>query len=377
MRKTLLKIHMYLGLVIGLLLTMIGLTGSFIVFGEEIDAWLNPQILKVEARGEHVSAQSMLDAARQAYPNEKLARISLPRETDSAAEICFEAKREPRCVYVDPYSATILGERVPAHSLKMRVVSLHRRLLSGETGETIIGICGLLLLLLAFSGLVLWWPGRKNAARRLRIKRGAGSYRTAFDLHRVVGICAMLFLIISAATGAGMVFHKPIENVLNSFSAQPQPAPKPVSTVIDAATPRPLDEILSRARALSPDAVTTFVNLPTTPTATYTVRQRQASEWHPNGRTLIYLDQYSGQVLRVDNPSLAPVGTRVSNNLFPIHTGRLGGTATRVLQVLVGFAPVTLFASGFLLWLKRLGRRKVSSPQGAAAVEPLEATETL
>jgi uncharacterized iron-regulated membrane protein len=372
MRKFLLKLHMYLGLVIGLLLTMMGLTGSLIVFGEEIDGWLNPQILKVLARGESVSAQSMLDAVRQAYPNEKPARIALPHEDNNSAEICFEAKREPRCVYVDPHNAAILGERVPAHSFKARVISLHRRLLSGETGETIIGICGLLLLVLAFSGLVLWWPGRKNAARRLRIKRGMGSYRTTFDLHRLVGICAMLFLIISAATGAGMVFHKSFENALNSFSTQPAPQPRPVSTVLDSAAPLALDDVLSRANAASPNAAITFVNLPTTPTAPFVVRQKQASEWHLNGRTLVYLDQYSGAVLRVDNPLLAPIGTRVSNNLFTIHTGRLGGNLTRVVQVLVGFAPATLFVTGFLMWLNRLGRRKVKGQQAEASEEQLE-----
>jgi uncharacterized iron-regulated membrane protein len=371
-RQLLLKLHMYLGLVIGLLLTMIGLTGSIIVFGDEIDRWLNPQILKVEQRGATAPAQGMLDAVRQAYPNEKPARVRLPREADDSLEICFEAKRDPRCVYVDPYSNAILGERVPAHSFKARVVSLHRRLLSGEAGETIIGICGLLLLALSFSGLILWWPGRKNAARRLRIKRGAGGFRTTFDLHRMVGICAMLFLIINGATGAAMVFHTTFEKALNSFSAQMPAVDKPVSTLPGAAASLSLDDVLSRANAASPDAEITFVNLPVTPTAPFVVRQRQASEWHPSGRMLVYLDQYSGEVLRVENPLHAPAGTRASNNLFYIHTGRLGGNFTRVIQALVGFAPATLFATGFMMWLNRLGRRRLKRQPTPATDEQLE-----
>ncbi|HKR02101.1 MAG TPA: PepSY-associated TM helix domain-containing protein, partial [Pyrinomonadaceae bacterium] len=188
MRKILIKLHMYLGLCVGLLLAMIGLTGSIIVFGDEIDRLLNPRLLRVEVNSERATAQGMLDAVRVAYPNEKPARMRLPRDHQDSAEICFGARRDPRCVYVDPYRTAILGERVPAHSFKNRVVSLHRRLLSGETGETIIGICGLLLLTLSASGLVLWWPGRKSASRRLKVKRGGGSYRTNFDLHRIVGI---------------------------------------------------------------------------------------------------------------------------------------------------------------------------------------------
>jgi uncharacterized iron-regulated membrane protein len=380
MRKTLIKLHMYLGLVIGLLLAMIGLTGSVIVFGEEIDRSLNPQLLRVEERNERASAQSMLEAVRQAYPGEKLSRIRLPHEADDSAEICFEAKHNPRCVYVDPYSATILGERVPAQSFKGRVVSLHRRLLSGETGETIIGICGLLLLTLSVSGLVLWWPGRKSSSRRLRIKRGGGSYRTNFDLHRIVGVCAMLFLAVNAATGAAMVFRPTFEKTLNRFSsssAQTARVEKPVSTPIEATAPLSLDDALSRARAAMPDAVITSVNLPATPTAPYVVRQRQSSEWHPSGRTLVYLDQYSGAVLRLENPHSAPAGTRAGNNLFPIHTGRLGGFATRVLLVLVGFTPALLFTTGFMMWLNHLGRSRRARQKRLVQHEAIEAAGNL
>ena len=358
---------------IGLLLALIGLTGSLIVFGDELDKWLNPQILKVEPRGEQASAQGMLDAVRAAYPNEKLGRIRLPREAHDAAEICFDARREPRCVYVDPYSSAVLGERVPAHSFKGRLVSLHRRLLSGEVGETIIGVCGLLLLTLALSGLFLWLPG----SRRLRIKRGAGRYRTNFDLHRAVGICALIFLAISGATGAAMVFRPTFEKALNRFSTKTVPAEKPASTVVDGAAPLPLDDVLARAREALPGAVVTNVNLPATTAAPFVVRQRQASEWHESGRTLVYLDQYSGAVLKVEDPVQAPVGTRAANNLFTIHTGRLGGNWTRALQVLVGFAPATLFTTGFMMWLSRLKGRRRRRPFTDAREERPETVEAL
>jgi uncharacterized iron-regulated membrane protein len=142
MRKVLLNLHTYVGLGVGLLLALTGLTGSLIVFGDGLDAWLNPGLLKVEPRGGQASPQVMLDAARVAYPNERPARVRLPREAHDSAEICFEARRDPRCVYVDPYSTSVLGERVPAHSLKGRLVSFHRGLPSGEVGEIAIGVCG-------------------------------------------------------------------------------------------------------------------------------------------------------------------------------------------------------------------------------------------
>ncbi|HKR00094.1 MAG TPA: PepSY-associated TM helix domain-containing protein, partial [Pyrinomonadaceae bacterium] len=160
-------------------------------------------------------------------------------------------------------------------------------------------------------------------------------------------------------TGAAMVFRPTFEKTLNRFSSeQAVPAEKPVSTPADGAVPLSLDEALRLAESATPGAVITSITLPATPTAPLVVRQRQSSEWHLGGRTVVYLDQYSGVRLRVDNPFLAPAGTRAANNLFTIHTGRLGGDVTRILLVFVGFTPATLFATGFMMWLKHLGRSR-------------------
>lgn len=357
MRKLIFKAHMYLGLCIGLLLAMIGLTGSLLVFGEEIDGFLNASLLKVEHRAqEKASLDDVLKNVRQAYPNEKLARIRLPREAEGTYEVCFEAKSDPRCAYVDPYNATLLGTRVPNHSFKSRLFYLHRRLLSGETGETIIGIAGIILLLLSISGVVLWWPGRKRLARGWKIRWRGSRYRVNYDLHRIVGICAMLFVSLSAFTGAAMVFRPTFESILKKFAPSAPPAAKPASTIRDGERAS-LNEIIRSADAALPHGELTMITLPATPTAAIVVRKRVSGELHPNGRSLIHLDQYNGQLLLAENALEAPATARIVYNLYPVHTGRLGGIWTRVLQVFVGIVPALLFFTGFMMWLSRLRAR--------------------
>ncbi|HEX8491953.1 MAG TPA: PepSY-associated TM helix domain-containing protein [Pyrinomonadaceae bacterium] len=359
MRKLIFKAHMYVGLCVGLLLALMGLTGSMLVFGDELDVFLNPSLLSVEPRGERVSIEDVLKSVRQAYPSEKVARIRFPHEREGTYELCFEAKTDARCVYVDPYSAAVLGSRVPARSFKGRLVSLHRRLLSGATGETIIGVGGILLLLLSLSGALLWWPGRRNLARGWTIRWKNSRYRVNYDLHRIVGICAMLFLSFSAVTGAAMVFRPSLERALNRLASAPPPKPKPTSTVVEGQR-APLDEIIRNADAALPQGELTMINLPATRAATVVVRKRVEGELHPHGRSLVYLDQYSGQVLLAENALEAPPVARTFGNLFPLHVGRLGGILTRLLQVFVGFVPAILFCTGLLMWRSRVRARKLS-----------------
>ncbi|MFX9612122.1 PepSY-associated TM helix domain-containing protein, partial [Acinetobacter baumannii] len=85
-------------------------------------------------------------------------------------------------------------------------------------------------------------------------------------------------------------------------------------------------------------------------TAPFVVRKRFPAELHPNGRSFVYVDQYDGEVLLVENALRSPLGTRLVNLFYPIHIGLWGGLPTRILQVLIGLTPAVLFITGLLMW---------------------------
>ena len=363
-RTLIFRLHLIAGLTAGLLLVLSGLTGSLLIFGDAIDEALNPSLLRRPAPSpteRSITPAAAVEAARQSLPaEERVARVRLPRETEGVYEICPRAKGDPRCLYVDPYTARVLGTRVPAESFKGRVFALHRRLLSGDTGEMIVGVGGLALVVLSISGVYLWWPGRKRLRRGFKINFSARGRRLQFDLHRVAGICAMGFLCLIGLTGAGMAFSPTSERLLNRITASPPRPPQPTSIPRPGVQPAALDLVLDNADKALPGAETVMVNLPQTPTAPFVVRKRLPGEWHPNGRSIVYLDQYSGATLQVRNALAAPTGTRLLNSLYPLHTGHLAGMLTRLLHLFVGLAPLLLFSSGLLMWrARRVGARRV------------------
>ena len=129
--------------------------------------------------------------------------------------------------------------------------------------------------------------------------------------------------------------------------------PNPVSKPLIGKSPLGLNEILQKADAALPGAVTTYISLPNEPKGVFRIRKKLPQETEEYGSSEVYLDQYSGEILQLKNGLSLPLGDRVLNSFAPLHYGTFGGLATRILYVLVGLAPLVLFITGFVMWRYR------------------------
>lgn len=344
-------LHLAVGAAAGLMLTMTGATGSVLVFGEEIDRALNSALLRVEPRPQRVSLDDVIDDVRATFPNRRIDRIQLAYESHASVELCFAEGDEPSCAYADPYTGAQLGIRVPLHSFKGRLFSFHRRLFAGRTGERIVGIEGILLLALSVTGLILWTRSRRPP-HPWRSPAASAAYVRRHDWHRAVGLLGMLPLVLIAATGTAMIFRPTFEETVNRVASSPTLSPPSVPASASVAYPS-ADAALRAVKHAVPDAMPTYVIFPASPTAPLAVRARMRGEWLPKGRSFIYLDPATAQILRVDNALAGPLGYRMGNGLYPLHVGLVGGVTTRVLQCLVGLAPAVLCWTGTLMAWRR------------------------
>jgi uncharacterized iron-regulated membrane protein len=365
-RKIVYYVHLSLGLGVGGLIALIGLTGSAIVFGPELDRWLNPHLLTVVPQGEPISLQAALTAARQAYPGRDPLLITVPESPDEPYMVRMHAEPDQEFlhqlfVYVNPYTGEILGSRTWIGHVIGFLERLHIHLLlgqrlAGRAGWYIVGAAGLLLVLLCVTGPWLWWPGRRNIALGLTIKWAASWRRVTFDLHRVSGVYPLVLLIIVALTGAAFSFYdyvKPaLTRVLDGKAATEETSP--TSTVRPGATPLSLDALALRADQALPGAATQALILPSGPEAAVLVVKRFREQVGRYGRSEVWLDQYSGNALRVADSRTAPLGVRVLDHwTLPVHTGEIAGLPGRILVCVAGLAPFVLFATGLIMWRNR------------------------
>jgi len=361
-------IHLYGGLVLGGLLIVISVTGSALVFEDTISDWLRPDLHHVTPSGERASMDTVVAAVREAHPDATPWIANLP--TAPTDPVVVRLGPEAPSVYVDPYRATVLGERMPDEGIVNTVVGLHVELLAGRTGGIIVGVSGLLLVLLTATGLVLWWPRRlERIWQALRISWRRGSLRFNYDLHRAGGFYTTLFLLLTALTGSAFVFYPTTQHIIATVTATEPwpPSPPTVEEEHGVETPTAVSyrTVMDTVNRTLPAAEPTYLYFPETAEAPVTVRLRTPPEWHPNGRSFVYVRPTDASVLRVDDARDAPWGAQLLQTFYPLHIGAVGGLFVKWLYVILGLAPAVLSVTGTIIWYQR--RRTVAPCKKAPA----------
>ena len=355
LRKTVFYVHLGLGLSIGLLASVTCLTGSLIVYKPEIESLtLGPvSHLVSPADPRTVSLQLAYDAVKHGRPDCKIVQAYLHAEPGLAWSFDLNCKPSGRVVvYVDKYRGNITGEDRFQGKWTQWIYDLHVRLLSGATGETINGIGALLLILLAATGLVVWWPGIRHWRSAFRFESRARWRRKNYDLHRLTGFFASLLVMFVALTGAYFAFPKTYESIVAWAAGKPSVLVAP-RTAIGKSRGMNLDAIYATAAQAMPVGETTLLAFPQQKDAPYSLRRMLPGDWRRTGDNLVYIDQYTGQVIRINYHRGLSWPIRFTRDLYPLHFGTFGGNFTRVLWIIVGLAPATLYVTGVLMWWNR------------------------
>lgn len=370
-------VHRWGGLLAGLFFVLSGLTGSILVFRRELDRWLYPHLLRVPVPVTSVGAASTppysleraLRAAQRFAPAAAFTTVRMPREADGSVEFWY-GTNPVRAVFVDPWRGEVLGTRAEdAHPLGWLYL-LHSHLLAGERGHQLAGIMGLMLVLVGISGLVLWWPRtpwRLAWRSAFTVRRDLGPARARYDQHRVIGFWSSLLLLIAGFTGASLVFHDAFEAGFATLFRDQRPAPTAPAVVPARGQRLSLDRLLRVAEREQPDGAFSYVLLPRDAGMPMTLRRQLRGERHPNGRSYVTLDPYTGAVLAAWDARQAPRGARSYYALYPLHIGRVAGSALRWLTCVVGLAPLALAVTGWLIWRRRGNRRRPTTDLARAA----------
>jgi uncharacterized iron-regulated membrane protein len=153
------SLHRWLGLTVGIVAIIIGITGSILVFYQEIDAaLLNQRIGQIEPTGDRLSLEIILEKVQANYQERqdlKFDSIS-PLEKPDLVQVGFTDSKELSTeVNVNPYTGELLNTRVWDTSFFGRIFQLHYALLAGNLGIVIAGIAALFMFILGITcGLV-------------------------------------------------------------------------------------------------------------------------------------------------------------------------------------------------------------------------------
>ena len=361
--RVLLLAHRWAGLVLGLVLVVIGVTGSILSFQREIDAALNPGLYRASGPADPALGYAEILRRAEAATGRPAGSIRPP---DAVWPVWIVSPPRMRggppaaSAYLDPATGALLGERDARGSFIATTRQLHDTLLLRDWGgHEAVGWLGVLLILFSLSGIWLWWPKQGSLGRALVTIRRRPSVVFNLDLHRVIGIWMAVVLAVVSLSGVVLIFpawFRPMLGVAEPVQAAPAP-PRRDPMLLDA------DAAAAAALAHLPGQVVTGVLLPSRQRQAWQVTTRPAEgSAEVRARSFITIDPWSGAVLEERGPRTRGAGEEAMAMQRWLHGGALLGWGGRILVFLSGLAMPVLFVTGLAAWLlRRRNRRRLKT----------------
>ena len=203
LRKAAVQLHLWSGIGIGLYVFLISVTGSVLVYRNELYRAATPEPVIVTAQGTRLTDDQLKQSATNAYPGYRVLNIIRAKNPDQAVSIYLEGRTGRKNRLFNPYSGADLGDSVPLGIwMVSKLLELHDDLLVGPAGRSVNGIGALLIVVLSVTGIVIWWPGIKTWRRSLTIRRNVNWQSFIWNLHSTIGFWSVASILMFGISGA-------------------------------------------------------------------------------------------------------------------------------------------------------------------------------
>lgn len=343
--RQVLSFHSISGLIAGVFLIMMGLSGAVLVFQHDIEDLQWQEYIDTPASSQfHIDKG--IQSIQKTYPDWDTRLIHFEK-----GEALIFNLRKPSArlfVFVDPASGEIIKEVDELTTLTRWLLKFHYSLQAGPLGRIIVFIVGILFFISLLSGIYLY---RKSILKTLFFKTSISrkNSRSFYSsLHRTVGVWALIFNLLLVITGIFLAFAV-VRSGLN-------PPAAPQTPVVTASA----EKFLKGLEQEHPDFDPTYIRLPLKKGAAIRVYGMYNDDLPIYSEFFNYFeaDASSGAIISSQKIREADLLTKLDSMLIPLHFGQYGGWFTKILYCLVGLTGPFLSISGFVIWQKKKASKR-------------------
>ena len=359
-KKLIGQVHLWVGLVVGILFFIIALSGAILVWQPEFRYLLFNQGITPQDKN-FVLPSDLKKTIDREFPQGDY-RTAFFRERDKTCEVLLYGQGTYYIAQLNPYTAELIHLQDMNTGFISFMVGLHRNLLLKDFGRQVVHWSTLLFLVMLITGLVIWWPSSKKERKgRFSIKWGASPKKLNYDFHNVFGFYATWIAIFTVVTGLFWGF----DLVKNSLKA--------VTGELGVSYEQPKSDTLAIPTYENPFDIMDSITLVFR--EKYPEKAFRVS--NPHGKQDIirvtlndpemlnyksshyYFDRYSGKEI-IGNFMHGP-GDEISayeklhGMVYDIHFGSIAGLPGRLLVFFSSLIAASLPITGFIYWL---GRKK-------------------
>lgn len=397
MKKIFRKIHLWLSVPFGLIITLVCFSGAMLVFENEVNEWFRRDLYYVETVKESpLPMDKLLEKVATTLPDSvSVTGVSISSDSGRAYQVSLSKPRRAS-LYVDQYTGEVKGKSERS-GFFMFMFRMHRWLLDSMNpgnegifwGKMIVGVSTLLLVFVLISGIVIWWPRTRKALKNsLKITATKGWRRFWYDLHVAGGMYALIFLLAMALTGLTWsfpwyrtafykVFGVEVQQRAAQGHEQKSDAQKrDTKLATHREKKREGNEARKGERSRRPENNHSDMYSVTSPFVywqeIYDKLRRQNPEYKQisisSGTASVSFNRFGNQrasdrySFNTDNGEFTETSLyqhqdksgKIRGWIYSVHVGNWGGMFTRILTFIAALLGAVLPLTGYYLWIKRL-----------------------
>lgn len=368
-RKSLFKrivawLHLWPSLVSGIIILFVCLTGTIIVYADEIMDWTAGDAKYIENVGkERISSDEIIDHLKSEYPGFMVSEFVFFKNPKRSIRLRAynPKKRQLAMIYMNPYTGEILKKDTTIFFFFV-MAHLHASLLAGEVGHWIVAIATIVFVIGCVTGLVLWWPKRWNKAGKkaaFTIKRKAKFKKLNYDLHNVLGFYALIPSFILGITGL-MLFFPSFTNVTIKATGGELAPLKEILPKIDS-TKTSKNMVPFAYKVLykeHPEKNEISIwNFDFRKMGAYVFTSGKVGLKSIENADVIVYDRYTGKKIPIAKKYIKYEKTK--NIIWQLHMGQWWGKFGKLITFLTGIIATSLSITGFLIWWQKRKPKKV------------------
>lgn len=397
MKKIFRKIHLWLSVPFGLIITLVCFSGAMLVFENEVNEWFRRDLYYVETVKESpLSMDKLLEKVATTLPDSvSVTGVSISSDPGRAYQVSLSKPRRAS-LYVDQYTGEVKGKSERS-GFFMFMFRMHRWLLDSMNpgnegifwGKMIVGVSTLLLVFVLISGIVIWWPRTRKALKNsLKITATKGWRRFWYDLHVAGGMYALIFLLAMALTGLTWsfpwyrtAFYKVFgvevqQRVAQGHEQKSDAQKRDTKLAAHREKKREGNEVRKGEKSRRPENNHSDMYSVTSPFVywqeIYDKLRRQNPEYKQisisSGTASVSFNRFGNQrasdrySFNTDNGEFTETSLyqhqdksgKIRGWIYSVHVGNWGGMFTRILTFIAALLGAALPLTGYYLWIKRL-----------------------
>ena len=380
MRKVFKKLHLWLALPVGLIITITCLTGALLIFEQEINEIRNPELYSVTPSGEALPLAELSRKVASTLPDSvEITGITVSQSPERSYRFSL-SKPHRASIFVNQYTGENLGRQERAEFFTV-MFRLHRWLLMPRPegkddifwGKMIVGVSTLFCVILFITGVVIWVPKNKNKWKsRFRIALNKGWARFWHDLHVSGGFYITIVLLAITLTGLTWSFQWYRNGFYAVFGVETKKEsskqPKPDED-------KGKKERIERGERNRPDSNTQYIAwdnvLRSLKKSNPEFLEISLSDKGANvknnscgntrGSDSYEFDKSTGDITSVKLYKDLPTSGKIRGWIYAVHVGAWGGMAMRIIYFIMVIVAATLPITGYYIWIKKRMKKEENS----------------